>query len=740
MATITSSIQEDSLRTLPGDVVRQIQWRFSERYDLQMLVQSVREVARGPVARLVASGARQTHEWTDAKNALLGDFDESGITAAFLDPECGGYLAGPKNLALALIAFELAWVDAGAATASLAGSLALSPIHERGTPEQRAHYMALCAPPAGGEGREPWRGAFCLTEPLPYVGVDTGMLSGKASIAEWKDGEEPTLQVEKRGRFTTNMGFANFVTAAVDSGDARISSSCMVILEEGDPGVFDRGSVTRKLVHQLSSTSDPIFQLRVPANRIVGGYTIQNGRIVPNFSHSEIIEAVFRRTRVPVALMTSAKLLSAVEPIIRYQRNRFRGAEQTTPGSLRHELGLQQREDVLHRLVDLWAMGEAGAALGFAAARLFDELDPLEKQKDALMAEAGIRRGRAELKSLKGVWPEALSRLRQKPVAAEAPETVSGDSGKDVLTRYVLADAVAGVLCPAAKLWNTGTGANAMREALSLMGGYGITEDCPGFLGYKWMDAQLEATYEGPEAVQRRNLIVTMTHELFVEQFRQWMPEMRRIAATHPATGACTVASAMKLWLWTLEHLQVTADADGAKLYASARQGVTFRLADALCWLLASRQQILDVMELENRSGDGDEELRGTVQFLTDLCHVQSARAAGEVGRICAELVYGYNRHPQWDDPDHRGCFLGEELDAWESYVPGITACAIDVIQADGSHPEKAGPCAHCGKNAAFERLHSQIDLCLTGSQLAKDRAAQSLAKVMIPEVPDYPR
>ena len=47
-----------------------------------------------------------------------------------------------------------------------------------------------------------------------------------------------------------------------------------------------------------------------------------------------------------------------------------------------------------------------------------------------------------------------------------------------------------------------------MREAVSLMGGYGITEDCPGFLGHKWMDAQLEATYEGPEAVQRRQWLI----------------------------------------------------------------------------------------------------------------------------------------------------------------------------------------------------------------------------------------
>ena len=87
------------------------------------------------------------------------------------------------------------------------------------------------------------------------------------------------------------------------------------------------------------------------------------------------------------------------------------------------------------------------------------------------------------------------------------------------------------MLCPATKLWNTGHGANMMREAVSLMGGYGITEDCPGFLANKWMDAQLEATYEGPEAVQRRQLTVTMTSEVFLAQFRAWTREMRRIAS-----------------------------------------------------------------------------------------------------------------------------------------------------------------------------------------------------------------
>jgi alkylation response protein AidB-like acyl-CoA dehydrogenase len=668
---------------------------------------------------------------------MMEAFDRAGVTAAFMEPEEGGFISGPKNLALALSAFELAWVDGGAATASLAGFLALSPIHERGTADQVLRYKSLSAPPQPGEDRKPWRGAFVLTEPLPYVGVDTGMLSGRLRVAEWKDGEEPWIQVEKRGRFITNIAFANFVTAAVISDDPRIKGSCMVILEETDEGTFDHGTPTKKLVHQLSSTGDPIFNLKVPANRIVGGYTVKDGIIVPNYNHGEVIEAVFRRTRVPVGIMTAAKLLSAVEPVIRYQRGRFRGAEGTKPGSVRYEQGIQQREDALHRLVDVWATGEAAASLGFATARLFDELDPIEKQKAALLRERGIAGGRAELKALKESEQRAIELL-----SLDKNDSRRAELEADPLVQYVLMDAAANVLCPATKLWNTGHGTNLLREAVSLMGGYGITEDCPGFLGNKWMDAQLEATYEGPEAVQRRQMTVTMTSEVFLAQFRAWIAEMRLIASSRPGTGACTLASAMQMWQWTLNHLQKATDPGGNKLYHGQRQGVTFALADALCWLVASRAQIIDVLELEAR-GPADpvasEGLEGTVQFLSDLCHTQAAKAAGEVSRISAELVFGYNCHPSWDEQEHRSCFLASELEEYEETMPGISAFALDVLAADGSHPQKAGPCAGCAGNDDFLRLQSRLTACLTGSRLAKDRAAETVSKVMIPEALDYP-
>ncbi|GAB4321848.1 MAG: hypothetical protein Kow0059_16700 [Candidatus Sumerlaeia bacterium] len=721
-------------------------WRFADRFDLQMLVQSARAVARGPVARLVAGGGRNTHEWTAEKAALFRAFDEGGITGAFLEPEFGGIVEGPKNFALALIAFELAWVDAGAATSSLAGNLAYAPIHERGTEEQRREYMRRMAPVQPGEDRKQWRGAFALTEPLPFVGVDTSMLCGKVRVAEWKEGEEPILHVDKRGRFITNMDMANFVTAAVESDDPRIKGSCMIILEESDPGVFDRGAPTHKLVHQLSSTRDPVFSLKVPASRIIGGYEIKDGMIVPNFTHSQVIEAVFKRTRITVGLMTAAKLLSAVEPIIRYQRTRARGGA-VEPDNPKYQLGLQLREDARHRLVDVWAAGEAAASFGFATARLFDQIDPLERRVNEALAAQGVAGQMAQLRALRKVQKSALEllRLKAQPPAARDEARVA-ELEADPMVQYVILDAVGNVWCPAVKLWNTGVGANIMREAVSLMGGYGITEDCPGFLGQKWMDAQLEATYEGPEAVQRRQLSLTMTQDVFLAQFVLWIQEMRRIAAERPGTGACTLASAMRLWYWTLQHMQTATDASGEKLYANQRQGVTFALADALCWLLASRQQILDVIELDQQGPQNPalaEGLAGTVQFLTDLCHVQAARAAGETARICSELVFGYNRHPAWDAAACANCYTEDQLDALEGVIAGIGSVAdsvSDVIHHGDTRPMKAGPCVNFKGLETFVSLRSKIDGCLTGARLAKDRAADALMHVMIPEALDYPQ
>jgi hypothetical protein len=92
------------------------------------------------------------------------------------------------------------------------------------------------------------------------------------------------------------------------------------------------------------------------------------------------------------------------------------------------------------------------------------------------------------------------------------------------------------------------------------------------------------------------------------------------------------------------------------------------------------------------------------VNFFSDLCTTQSASAAGESARICAELVYGYN--------DADTC----SADGWCCQGPA----------ADALEP--------------FAQLRRRVDACLAGSRLAKDRAADALTQVMIPEALDYPR
>jgi len=86
--------------------------------------------------------------------------------------------------------------------------------------------------------------------------------------------------------------------------------------------------------------------------------------------------------------------------------------------------------------------------------------------------------------------------------------------------------------------------------------------------------------------------------------------------------GARCVVAAMELWLWTLRYLLEAKDAQSA--------GISFPMAEALSWLLASRYQSFDVLDLEKKGQDNAalvEVLPGFVSFLSDLCHVQAARA-----------------------------------------------------------------------------------------------------------------
>jgi hypothetical protein len=382
-------------------------WRLSGRADVSDLMRSARRIAHQIVEPLVVSGDKSDHSWTDEKARMLRALDDGGLTS-FVAKSADG-VALPLVGAL----WELAWIDAGAAVCALSGALAQMVVRDFGTPEQRSRYLQQDAMR---------HGALCLTEPLPGAGSDATLVDGRIGIAEWRPGEQPVLEVEKRGRFTSHMDFADFVLAAVDSRDPRLRGSCLVILEPTDPGIFDRGIPVRKLGHHLSSTTNPTFKLRVPLGRILGGYRIEGDMVVPNYNHREPLGPAFRRTRAVMALVTASKMLSVLAPVIAWYRTCDEGKSELGP------------------VVDLWAAGEAAASLGFSAVRLSD-------------------------------------------------------------------DRQAAVLCPAAKLFSTVRASEILRIAVGT-----------GVAGRKLIDAQLEAVYLGPEAIQRREIAAFMIDPTFLTE------------------------------------------------------------------------------------------------------------------------------------------------------------------------------------------------------------------------------
>ena len=259
------------------------------------------------------------------------------------------------------------------------------------------------------------------------------------------------------------------------------------------------------------------------------------------------------------------------------------------------------------------------------------------------------------------------------------------------------------------------------------------------------MDAQLEATYEGPEAVQRWQLSITMTNELFLAQFQQWISEMRQLASERPGTGACTLGHGHETLALDAATPAKRNDADGPKLYHEQRQGVTFPMADALCWLLAARCQHArsssSSKQRRPRTRRSPTGCRASCSSSRDLC----ARAVGARRRRSRphlrRAVFGYNRHPQWQDC--KACFHAEHVAHLEQTMPGIEGFAMaigEVVERDGSHAPKAGPCVRFSGFEVFEVKRQRLDGCMVESHLAKDRAAKSLAAVAIPDALDYPR
>ncbi|MGE5813343.1 MAG: hypothetical protein ACM36C_02545 [Acidobacteriota bacterium] len=256
----------------------------------------------------------------------------------------------------------------------------------------------------------------------------------------------------------------------------------------------------------------------------------------------------------------------------------------------------------------------------------------------------------------------------------------------------------------------------AARAAVSALERAARNADASSVLGDVLRTANTIGEDGADVAAARETLRRTIASSAFSEALPGWIAELRSIAASAPGSGACTVASAMQLWNWTTQHFVHRTDTPAL---------VGSELAEAFAALVAARCHVVGTV----RSGEPSSVPQ---QLLLDLCHMHAARTAASIGALCAELVHGYRRHPAWDAEGCASCYGAEELDELEGLMPGFASTAraqSDVIEADGSHPAKAGPCVRFNQIEGFTRLRAKLDGCLTGARLAGDRAAAALAE-----------
>lgn len=220
---------------------------------------------------------------------------------------------------------------------------------------------------------------------------------------------------------------------------------------------------------------------------------------------------------------------------------------------------------------------------------------------------------------------------------------------------------------------------------------------------------------DDPAALERIRTAVA-TNE-FVSLIPDWIRDLRKIAALWPDCGACTVATAFELWSCTFRQLS----ADESAAWAIDE------LVEVMPSLLASRALVLSVA-----NGTAAETGGAVHPLRSDLSFLFAARTAASMGARCAELVFGLRQHAVWDEEGCSGCFSADEVDALEGLIPGMASGArmsADVIEADGSHPAKRGPCARFDGVDTFMALRHKLDGCLTGTRAARIRAAAVIAR-----------
>jgi len=169
-----SAKKRRNCKTLPGMTYARSCGVSPTVTNCKCLCRRARQVARGPVARL---GRRRRPQFAidgRRKEQPAPELRRKRHHRRGSGPEYGGFIRRTRKISrLSLVAFELSWVDAGRGHRQPASKSGWHPFTNAARRNKERNMSAALHHSSPAKTGNKCRAAFALTEPIPFVGVET---------------------------------------------------------------------------------------------------------------------------------------------------------------------------------------------------------------------------------------------------------------------------------------------------------------------------------------------------------------------------------------------------------------------------------------------------------------------------------------------------------------------------------------------------------------------------------------
>jgi short/branched chain acyl-CoA dehydrogenase len=323
-------------------------------FDLTSEQQAIRDTCRDFAREVVAPAAEELDREHKFGYDIVRQMGELGLFGLPFSEEFGG--AGADFLSLCLAIEEISRADAGVGiTLEAAVCLGSSPIHEFGTPAQKAAWL-----PDLLAGRKLW--SFGLTE--PEAGSDAGATKTRAQT---RDGH---WVINGAKQFITNCGTsisAGVTITAVTGRDGDENEISALIVPTGTPGYHVLESY-RKLGWHSSDTHPLSFEdCEVSAENLLG----QRGGGYRQFLHT------LTGGRIAIAALSVGVAQACLDAALSYARERRTFGEP-----------ISRHQAIQFKLADMAMETEVARTMVYRAASAYDRESASETSDEVRMLAA----------------------------------------------------------------------------------------------------------------------------------------------------------------------------------------------------------------------------------------------------------------------------------------------------------------------------------------------------------------